>query len=726
MAAAPITKVGAGSYLSGIPAGAKSPPDAPWRAETLHGPTPTNDWCSALWWSDKPFPLFPHPLAVAPHESGLRIAYPGAKIATTKGDVLGVMPGGLEDLVLGHSAVEKFEPPVVEAFSDWFVRLVFADGTKRLSVSFGHGSPFVFARFAGGQPRVRFAAVPKIWAEAADGAVLGISINGRHFGLFGPTGAKWSGQGSAALECQAAGKDYCSVAVLPDDRLETLALFQRHAHAHIADTRMEWAYDEPTSAATTQFHVTTQPMEGAEKGTLFALYPHQWRNATTPLLPLSYGSVRGAMKLAEGESFTVRMIYPGVLPALPNAGGVSRDAMAALLAGDSARKEGDFKDTYWEGKQLGRVATLLPLAEQYGLTEIAASLRARLRERVEAWLSAEAPDGTPKTRGVFAYEPRWGTLIGYPASFGSDDQLNDHHFHYGYFIRAAAEIARRDPAWARDEKWGGMVKLLIRDIASADRRDPLFPFLRCFDPGAGHSWASGHARFGDGNNNESSSEALNAWSGLILWGDATGDRATRDLGIWLFTTELHAVEEYWFDVHGDNFPAAFQRECVGMVWGGKSSFATWFSAKPEAIHGINWLPITGASTYLGRFPDYAARNYAAMAAEKGGAWDTWPDIMAMYRALSDPADAARQLDAAPPDWKPEEGNSRAQTEHWIRNLAKLGRVDRTVTADAPCYAVFDDGKRKVHAAYNSSAVPRTVIFSDGVKLSVAPGGFALQ
>jgi len=61
--------------------------------------------------------------------------------------------------------------------------------------------------------------------------------------------------------------------------------------------------------------------------------------------------------------------------------------------------------------------------------------------------------------------------------------------------------------------------------------DPRFPFLAQLRiPYAGHSWACGHARFGDGNNQESSSEAMNAWCGLILWGTATGDTALRDLG----------------------------------------------------------------------------------------------------------------------------------------------------------------------------------------------------
>jgi endoglucanase Acf2 len=40
-----------------------------------------------------------------------------------------------------------------------------------------------------------------------------------------------------------------------------------------------------------------------------------------------------------------------------------------------------------------------------------------------------------KRSGVFAYDRTWGTLIGYPPSYGSDTELNDHHFHYGYFVR---------------------------------------------------------------------------------------------------------------------------------------------------------------------------------------------------------------------------------------------------------------------------------------------------
>ena len=56
---------------------------------------------------------------------------------------------------------------------------------------------------------------------------------------------------------------------------------------------------------------------------------------------------------------------------------------------------------------------------------------------------------------------------------------NDHHFHYGYFIHAAAIIAYLDPAWLQSNKdW---VNMLVRDVSNPSSQDNLFPFSRNFD-----------------------------------------------------------------------------------------------------------------------------------------------------------------------------------------------------------------------------------------------------
>lgn len=723
-AAADLVNVGAASYTTRLPAGAKLPPPIHHRGEKFDGKIPSNDWWSSLLWSSNRFELFPHPLAVKAERGGLRVAYPGANITANKAAIFGGMPGGTNDFILGHAARARFETFTVEEASDWFVTVQFAEGAEKLRVSFGHGSPFVFATTEGGPARLIFAKAPRVWSGDANSPTLGISVSGRHYGLFAPTGAKWSGVGGNILSVESA-KNYFSVAALPDAKPETLALFQKHAHAHVTGTRVAWSYDESRAEVTTRFQFTTQSREGMETGTLFALYPHQWRNAASPLLPLSYHSVRGAMKLGAGREFVTAMKFPGVLPALPKVAGQGSAKIEAAFAQDFAKPVNLTGDTYAAGKQLGKLATAIPIAEAHGLTQRAADLRAQLQRGLENWFTATNVTSPVKARGLFYYDEKLGTLIGYPASFGSDTELNDHHFHYGYFIKAAAELARHDPAWGGDARFGGLVKLLIRDTVSPDHEDKKFPFLRCFDPYAGHSWASGHSRFGDGNNNESSSEAMNAWSGIILFAEATGDRALRDLGIWLFTTEMNAIHEYWFDVHGDNFPTNYPASVVTMVWGGKGANGTWFSGDPQLVHGINFLPVHGGSLYLGLFPDYVEENYRALVKEFGGdQFKEWPDVLWMFRALNDANDAARLHDAGIATAKIEAGNTRANTAHWIGALQTLGRPERSVTADYPVSAAFQNGATRSYTAWNLGAAPRVVKFSDGHTLTVPARSWA--
>jgi endoglucanase Acf2 len=728
LAAEGFVSAGAGGYVTQLPPGAKAPPAMVYRLDSLKGKMPTNDWWSSLAWMKYSERQYAHPLAVMAEAGGMRVFYPGNSIAANKDAIFGFMPEKADDFVIGCTSAASFADARVESFSDWFVTARFGSPGSGMSVSYGHGSPYVYILYdGGGQAKLTFAKPPTVWSGSAKSAALGVTIGGRHYGLFGPTGSSWEGIGAATMTNHSGGKPYFSVAVLPDATEQTLALFEKHAHAHVTDTKVQWNYDPKTSIVRTQFKCVTKPYEGADGGTLLALYPHQWRNCTTPFLEQSYKSVRGTMLLVEGDSFTTSMKYYGVLPALPTAADCDKVKLAAYIQSTADAPSRGISDTYGDGKWMGTLATLIPIAEECGGSADASAqtMRDHLRARLEQWLNPREAAGTParKSTPAFYYDSNWGTLIGYPASFGSDQELNDHHFHYGYFFKAAAEIARHDPAWAADDKWGGMLRLLIRDVASADRADPLFPFLRNFDPYAGHSWASGHARFGDGNNNESSSEAMNAWCGLILLGEAIDDKPLRDLGIYLYTTEMNAIQEYWFDVHGDNRPPAYPASVVTMVWGGKGANGTWFSNRPSVVHGINFLPMHGGSLYLGVYPEYAEKNYRALVVEnRGDSFTEWPDIIWMYRALSDAADAQRLYQAAGEKYRGEGGNTRANTYHWLTSLAELGRVDATVTADYPIYAVLKKGDTRTYAAWNMGAAPQTVTFSDGFVLHAEKAG----
>lgn len=705
-----IRSLGSGSYSVKLPQGCEPLPARIYKSPRLKGATPTNQWWSSLVWEPHSQNMFPHPLGMVCCNEGLSISYPGAAIVAASGNIMGGGVSANGDIVIGHSGINSSPAAKLSRFSSWFVTAEFAQDGAALRTTFGHGSPFVYARINGGLPRIRLADKPQVWSDT--GSVLGITVRGNHYGLFGALDSEWKPSSPNEFTNETT-KDYFSVALLPDKQPTTLALFARYAHSHVVDTQVSFEVEK--GQLKTSYRITTDAVEKSNDGTIFALYPHHWKYSETPTTDLQYRSVRGTMKVATGTGFQTTVPVQGVLPMLPEAGIPDRSRMIAYLQTEASRKSPAIADTYWEGKHLGKLATLSGIAETVGAKELQTAFVTEIRWRLENWFVASQGENQP----LFFFDENWGTLIGSKPSYGSDSQLNDHHFHYGYFIRAAAEVARLDPAWAKE--WGPIVELLIRDI-SAKHADSMFPAMRCFDVFAGHSWASGHAKFGDGNNQESSSESLNAWYALMLWGEATGNQEIRNTGVFLFNTERTAVEEYWFDVSGTNFPADYPHEAVGMVWGGKGAFATWFSGDIDRIHGINWLPFTPASIYMGRFPDYIQKTHDRMIEQRKAGQDYnegWGDLLAMFSALSDPASAVTHIDANP-NCNVEEGNTHAFMCHWIHTLDKLGRIDATVTADHPFFNVYVKDGNRTYVAFNFGDEPLTVRFSDGTSMSAAP------
>ncbi|MGJ8658043.1 MAG: glycosyl hydrolase [Akkermansiaceae bacterium] len=540
--------------------------------------------------------------------------------------------------------------------------------------------------------------------------VLGVTLNGSHFGIFTPTGTKLTmGKDTIITDIP-----FLSVAALPDNKPATIKAFERFAYAFIRDTKIDYKYDQQKSQVTTTYSVTTQPMQGSNKSTIFALYRHQhlYADQKDKFAKFTYASPRGEMKVLTGESFSTTTPYLGILPALPNP---SNKADLALVLKNLIKDSEDYTftrdDTYWNGKEFGKVTELIQIAEQLKQNEIRDRLLNLLKTRLADWF-----DG--KDKFFFYYDQRWNTLVGYPDSYGSAEQLNDHHFHYSYFIKAAATIAQYDPEWVKPERYGKMIDLLIRDCASPHRDDKLFPHLRSFDPYAGHSWAAGHAGFASGNNQESSSESMNFATSLILYGQATKNDKIRDLGIYWHSTEAEAIKQYWFDVDQQVFPTGYAQSCVGMVWGDGASYGTWWTANPEEIHGINFLPINGGSLYLGRDKNYILRNLKNLDTAnhsfhtKGfegdpNNYDKWQDILAEYLALADP-NTAKKL--ALKITNSEHGETKTHTLQWISSLQQLGTPDPKTRSNHPTAIAFTNG----YVTYiPTTDKPTTIVFTDG-------------
>ena len=130
-----------------------------------------------------------------------------------------------------------------------------------------------------------------------------------------------------------------------------------------------------------------------------------------------------------------------------------------------------------------------------------------------------------------------------------------------------------------------MIELLIRDYMNPDRDDELFPYMRNFDPFAGHGWAGGYADNNGGNNQESAGEALNSWVGAYLYATAIGDEKVRLAAIYGYVTELNAIKHYWFDYFND-FPESYPYGVAGQVYGGSNFYGTFFNGQPLYMYGI--------------------------------------------------------------------------------------------------------------------------------------------
>jgi hypothetical protein len=212
----------------------------------------------------------------------------------------------------------------------------------------------------------------------------------------------------------------------------------------------------------------------------------------------------------------------------------------------------------------------------------------------------------------------------------------------------------------------------------------------------------------------------------VLWGEATGDRRLRDLGLFLLTSEIASINQYWFDLDRQVLAPEYGKPFASMVFGGKYAFNTWWTQEPRQIFGINLLPITTASTYLGADPEYVRKLVDALPAEvkaynargvsDGTPADIWQDVIASYAALGDP-EAGFAL------WNRrgsvEAGETRSHTLYWLSSLKEMGTPDLSVTADTPLYAVFKDkAGARTYLAYNARNSAIKVTFSTGKTVDV--------
>ena len=762
---------GKASIRNSLPSGV-TPPTTIYKTSNITKPLPTNKWFNSILYNQYDYlgnkyslKMFTYPqnFECNPdenHSKGLVISYPKVKYSA---DVITYGYGSNEFnyeypnniKVSEYSSIAdgnfiNFESAKLDKYSDFSATAKWEKNSNWLKATFGQGMVFsYFECDSAGYPALEF---PYEWERYGrvrlykpnDTNPIPYDINidtgnsdriiletkfedGRSvfYGIFVPVGttfkqASWGDNFNRIFLDLPTGQKFFSIGLLPsaniNEAVVDLDFYYKYAYNFVTDTKVNWNVSLSDYSVQTTFSITTTKkrtdITDQQDGTLFCLLPHQYKNLSSSIDYVgnkTFDTLRGTLKLVKGNTFTVKTKFNGILPFFQyDIKDIQTTLSEYLTVDNNETPVGSVPtDTYHGGKVLAKLANMLPVADNLNDTTTKRSIIAKLKSLLADWFTYSAGE----TNKYFAYEPNvWGGLIGINNSYGSE-QYNDHHFHYGYFIYTAAILAMYDDTFAQD--YGGMVELLIKDIANTKRNDSNFPYMRCFDFYESHSWANGMGGADNrGIDQESSSEAMNAWSAIYLWGLATDNDEYKKLGMFLYSSEYEAIKQYFFDINGDVLKSPYGHNSIGILWGGQVIYNLHFTPKiPQTKKGIQILPMTPAMTYLAYNKTYLADFYNSSLSESGSNPAQWYDIWARLVALYDPTTALANFN----NYKTttaEQGSSMSFTYHFINFFKQYGTPVFDYTADTPSYMVLDKAGTNTYCAYNPTGNPQNVRFYD--------------
>lgn len=655
---------------------------------------------------------------------------------------------------------------LLKDYSDWSFTAVLqdrTDPTKKITSTFGKGFVFTYNYFSiGVNPRLRMkytadgsqtayyynlggtmTPIPNNTTVSTDSIMIKVyavragnynTPKYQYFGIYAPSGSSFSIKSNSnycdiTLTGETESERYLSIALLKSPQTseadsEAFNIFNdyyRYAYNFITDTKVTWNFNQSQSMLTTDFNFTFDANPKRSGGnflqnqTVFALYPHQWKNAqTAPNKSYTYNSIRGNLKVHAGSSFSTEHKFNGIVPFLTyEVPDNLKQRLQQYVSYDRDYNPMTSRgaNTYYYGKGLAKSANLITVFNQHGNLVARDNMIERLKRELSLWYS-----GGNGTKG-FKYDKKWGGIIGTPYAFESQ-LYNDHHFHYGYFIYASAILAMYDPSFAESTQYKGMVDLLVREINNPSRTDVNFPFLRGFDVYEGHSYANGLGGGSRdfGNDEESSSEAMNAWAGIYLWGMVTNNTDWIKLAIYGYTTQYESAKNYYFNMDGDIWNINdYDHASVGVLYDGSFNWGLfWSPVITQSVMGIQVMPLTPSMLYLGYNTDYARNFYNEMWARRGTTSNQenfWRDIWLRFKALFDAPGALDDWHAANLPAKfnnhsannpflGDDGSSLSYSYHFINFFNALGTVDTGYYADYPSFLVMNKDGARTFLAYN--------------------------
>jgi endo-1,3(4)-beta-glucanase len=217
------------------------------------------------------------------------------------------------------------------------------------------------------------------------------------------------------------------------------------AHKGTYPTGLDFRYAVAGDTATLTW--TWDVVGNADELLMLSWHHHRVQLQTPDFVNIEYLTLKGPMRGVRGNVWNLKYDLPTINWFAEN--DVHPSCLVELektLEFDvAALKEMNPGDFYFWGGAVGRAARLALIAEHVGKDELIPEIVAVLKKSIDHWFD---PTHVPAA----AYETGWGGLInreGWNNSwvdFGNA-YYNDHHFHYGYILEAAAVIGKYEPAW---------------------------------------------------------------------------------------------------------------------------------------------------------------------------------------------------------------------------------------------------------------------------------------
>jgi endo-1,3(4)-beta-glucanase len=480
--------------------------------------------------------------------------------------------------------------------------LTYTAQSKQLgTTTLAEGSPFVFYR-ASSDSSLQLAGIGTNINTSESSSYLRYTKAGHDYVIRTQDGAKIAMSGSTASIVAPRGSlvTFYGLTGSGDDRLQEFAGNELSSVATSSTT-------STNNATQTTFEYKTTDA----KPTIFVpmSYSHLVANDSRIV---TYDSIYGPMGAVVGNTFTtsVETVKPSNQLDLSRLSDAHKQQLIASLSADISKTSITAMDSYYAGKQLARAATLLDIAEQLGQTESSSQLKLLLNNAFAKRLDSH----------YFYYDPTLRGVAAQTNAFGSED-FNDHHFHYGYFIYAASILGKYDSAF----------------LNSSQKQ---------------------------GNNQESSSEAINAWNGVALWAKLTHNTQLISSASWMLSNEEATARAAWRTVDTSvPYLKNFTSPLTSLNFGGKRTYSTFFSDEANTKLGIQLIPMS--PMMLQYVQDGSSINVVTSASIRNDNYNVaLGDYVLMYMALSQPQKAA-QLVSKQQDAFIDDGNSRTYLDAWV-------------------------------------------------------------